>query len=73
MPDTLDLMDVGVFGATGQVGGVMRALLKERNYSLDRVRYFASARSAGTMLPWGDEHITVEGAACLTTISNQAR
>ena len=51
----------------------MRALLKERNYSLDRVRYFASARSAGTMLPWGDEHITVEGAACLTTISNQAR
>ncbi|MGB3014733.1 MAG: aspartate-semialdehyde dehydrogenase [Candidatus Nanopelagicales bacterium] len=56
-------MDVGVFGATGQVGGVMRALLAQRNFPLDRVRYFASARSAGTTLPWGDEQITVEDAA----------
>ncbi|MCB0920225.1 MAG: aspartate-semialdehyde dehydrogenase [Actinobacteria bacterium] len=56
-------MDVGVFGATGQVGGVMRTLLRERNFPLDRVRYFASARSAGTTLPWGDEQITVEDAA----------
>ena len=56
-------MDVGVFGATGQVGGVMRTLLKERNFPLDRVRFFASARSAGTTLPWGDEQITVEDAA----------
>ena len=56
-------MDVGVFGATGQVGGVMRTLLAERNFPLDRVRYFASARSAGTALPWGDEQITVEDAA----------
>ena len=41
----------------------MRTLLAERNFPLDRVRFFASARSAGTTLPWGDEQITVEDAA----------
>ncbi|HQR79258.1 MAG TPA: aspartate-semialdehyde dehydrogenase, partial [Actinomycetota bacterium] len=56
-------MEIGVFGATGQVGGVMRALLAQRNFPLDRVRFFASARSAGTTLPWGDQQITVEDAA----------
>ena len=40
-------MRVGVFGATGQVGGVMRALLAERSFPVTEVRYFASARSAG--------------------------
>jgi len=39
---------VGVFGATGQVGGVMRTLLAERNFPIASIRYFASARSAGT-------------------------
>ncbi|WP_145808800.1 aspartate-semialdehyde dehydrogenase [Kribbella amoyensis] len=56
-------MRVGVFGATGQVGGVMRELLVERKFPLDQVRYFASARSAGTQLPFGDEKITVEDSA----------
>ncbi|MCU0279160.1 MAG: aspartate-semialdehyde dehydrogenase [Candidatus Nanopelagicales bacterium] len=56
-------MDVGVFGATGQVGGVMRALLAQRNFPLDRVRFFASARSAGTTLAWGLEQVVVEDAA----------
>ena len=41
----------------------MRALLAQRNFPLDRVRFFASARSAGTTLPWGDQQITVEDAA----------
>ncbi|MGI3786396.1 MAG: aspartate-semialdehyde dehydrogenase [Janthinobacterium lividum] len=53
-------MRVGVFGATGQVGGVMRALLAERGFPLEQVRFFASARSAGTTLPWGDGEIVVE-------------
>jgi aspartate-semialdehyde dehydrogenase len=53
-------MRVGVFGATGQVGGVMRALLAERGLALEQVRFFASARSAGTTLPWGDGEIVVE-------------
>ncbi len=38
---------VGVVGATGQVGGVMRKLLAERQFPVSELRYFASARSAG--------------------------
>ena len=53
-------MRVGVFGATGQVGGVMRTLLAERSFPLDDVRFFASARSAGSKLPWAGGEVTVE-------------
>ena len=53
---------VGVVGATGQVGGVMRSILAERAFPVREVRYFASARSAGRTLPWGDREITVEDA-----------
>ncbi len=56
-------MHVGVFGATGQVGNVMRTLLAERNFPVTSIRYFASARSAGTQLPWRDEQVTVEDIA----------
>ena len=56
-------MHVGVFGATGQVGNVMRTLLAEREFPVTSIRYFASARSAGKQLPWGDEQITVEDIA----------
>ena len=41
-------LTVAVVGATGQVGAVMRRLLDERDFPLDEIRYFASARSAGT-------------------------
>ncbi|MCF8527570.1 MAG: aspartate-semialdehyde dehydrogenase [Candidatus Nanopelagicales bacterium] len=54
---------VGVVGATGQVGAVMRRLLDERDFPLSQIRYFASARSAGTTLPWRGEQIVVEDAA----------
>ncbi|MEE4024498.1 aspartate-semialdehyde dehydrogenase [Gordonia sp. PKS22-38] len=54
---------IGVVGATGQVGGVMRALLAERKFPADEVRFFASSRSAGKKLPWGDGEIVVEDAA----------
>src|SRR3954451_12503045 len=53
-------LNVGVFGATGQVGGVMRTLLAERDFPAASVRYLASARSAGTRLPWRDGEIEVE-------------
>ena len=53
-------MRVGVFGATGQVGGVMRRLLEERQFPINEVRFFASARSAGRRLPWGDDEVVVE-------------
>ncbi|MGD7788714.1 aspartate-semialdehyde dehydrogenase [Propionibacteriaceae bacterium Y1700] len=53
-------MHVGVFGATGQVGGVMRTLLAESSLPITSIRYFASARSAGTKLPWKDQEVVVE-------------
>ena len=56
-------MNVGVFGATGQVGGVMRALLDERSFPVDDLRFFASSRSAGSTIVWRDRTITVEDAA----------
>jgi aspartate-semialdehyde dehydrogenase len=56
-------MRIGVFGATGQVGGVMRTLLAERGFPVDDIRFFASARSAGATLPWADGEVTVEDTA----------
>jgi aspartate-semialdehyde dehydrogenase len=41
----------------------MRALLEERSFPIDEIRYFASARSAGTTLPFKGQPITVEDAA----------
>ncbi|MDR1293524.1 MAG: aspartate-semialdehyde dehydrogenase [Bifidobacteriaceae bacterium] len=51
---------VAVVGATGQVGGVMRRLLAERDFPVAQVRFFASARSAGVSLPWAGREVTVE-------------
>ena len=47
---SLTAMRVGVVGATGQVGSVMRAVLEERDFPVDEIRYFASARSVGPTL-----------------------
>jgi len=54
---------VGVVGATGQVGAVMRRLLTERGLAMSQIRFFASARSAGSTLPWDGGQIVVEDAA----------
>jgi len=56
-------MRIGVVGATGQVGGVMRHLLIERGFPVDEIRFFASARSAGSTLEFAGRSITVEDAA----------
>ena len=56
-------MHVGIVGATGQVGGVMRTLLAERNFPVTSLRLFASARSAGKAIEWNGRDITVEDAA----------
>jgi aspartate-semialdehyde dehydrogenase len=56
-------MRVGIVGATGQVGGVMRAVLAERQFPVDQLRLFASSRSAGRKLPWSDGELVVEDAA----------
>ena len=55
-------MSVGVVGATGQVGTLVRQLLRDRDFPVADMRFFASARSAGTSLPWGDSEILVEDA-----------
>ena len=57
------LVNLGVVGATGQVGAVMRQVLLERDFPVGELRFFASARSAGTTLNWGDREILVEDAA----------
>ena len=51
---------LGVVGATGQVGVAMRQILLERGFPVEEVRFFASSRSAGTVLPFGDRRVTVE-------------
>ena len=55
-------MEIAVVGATGQVGGVMRALLAERAFPLERVRFMASARSAGRHLAFNGSEVAVEDA-----------
>jgi aspartate-semialdehyde dehydrogenase len=54
---------VGVVGATGLVGGMMRELLAERDFPLASLRLFASARSAGTKIDFKGQQIVVEDAA----------
>ena len=56
-------MRVGIVGATGQVGGVMLAILEERNFPVTELRLFASARSAGRTMTWKGTEITIEDAA----------
>ena len=56
-------MNIGVVGATGQVGSVVRELLEQRKYPIESIRFFASARSAGSTLPWKGEQVLVEDMA----------
>lgn len=56
-------MKIGIVGATGQVGVAMRQILLERDFPADEVRFFASARSAGRTLAFGDREVVVEDAA----------
>jgi aspartate-semialdehyde dehydrogenase len=57
------MVSIGVVGATGQVGQVMRTLLEERDFPASSVRFFASARSQGKKLPFRGQEIEVEDAA----------
>jgi aspartate-semialdehyde dehydrogenase len=58
---------VAVVGATGQVGGVLRRLLQEREFPVASIRFFASARSAGTTLPFAGVDVPVEDVAATAT------
>jgi aspartate-semialdehyde dehydrogenase len=56
-------LNIGVVGATGQVGTVMRRILEERDFPVHSIRFFASARSAGSTLPFKGVDVVVEDAA----------
>lgn len=56
-------LNVGIVGATGQVGGKMLDLLRERAFPVEHLRLFASARSAGRKIRWNGVEHSVEDAA----------
>ena len=58
MSNPLENARIGIIGATGAVGTLTLRLLAERGYK--NVRAFASARSAGKELPFGDGKLIVE-------------
>ena len=57
------MLTVGIVGATGVVGGVLRSVLVERGFPVKQLRAFASSRSAGRHVSWGDGEVLVEDAA----------
>ena len=54
---------IGIVGATGMVGEIIRSILAERDFPVGSLRLFASARSAGRRRSWKDQEIVVEDAA----------
>ena len=52
------MKSVGILGATGAVGREMLKVLYERKFPVGKLKLFASARSAGTKMLFGDEEIT---------------
>jgi aspartate-semialdehyde dehydrogenase len=54
---------IGIVGATGMVGEIMRSILAERDFPVGSLRLFASARSAGRRRSWKDQEVVVEDAA----------
>ncbi|MHB8189459.1 MAG: aspartate-semialdehyde dehydrogenase [Ferrimicrobium sp.] len=57
------VLSIGVVGATGQVGSVMRTILAERQVPIRSIRFFASSRSAGRTLDFRGSRIVVEDVA----------
>lgn len=51
---------VALVGATGAVGRIMRQLLEARNLPVERYRFLASARSAGSTITFQGKPIVVE-------------
>jgi len=53
-------LTIGVVGATGAVGRKMQEVLAERNLPIEKLRLFASEKSAGTTLEFMGKEVTVE-------------
>lgn len=57
-------LKIGVVGATGQVGQVMRDLLAaDPGFDIEQLRFFATSRSAGKELDFKGQKIVVEDTA----------
>lgn len=54
--------NIGIVGATGLVGEMMRRIIAERDFPVGELRLFASARSAGRVISWQGRDIIVEDA-----------
>ena len=52
-------MRVAVVGATGAVGSTMLGVMRERSFPASEVVPFASERSAGRSIDWGDRNLAV--------------
>ncbi len=52
-------MKIGLVGATGEVGRMMLTCLLEQNIKIDELVLFASKKSAGSKLEFGDSILTV--------------
>ncbi|WP_028659761.1 aspartate-semialdehyde dehydrogenase [Nocardioides insulae] len=55
-------VNIGIVGATGQVGVAMRQILAERDFPVGEIRFFSSPRSAGKVLEYAGRQVTVENA-----------
>ncbi len=53
-------MRVAVVGATGAVGSTILGVMRERSFAADEVVPFASERSAGRTIDWGEADLTVQ-------------
>ena len=53
-------MRVAVVGATGAVGSTMLGVMRERDFPVDEVVPFASERSAGRVVDFGERDLTVQ-------------
>ncbi|MEW6522407.1 MAG: aspartate-semialdehyde dehydrogenase [Bacillota bacterium] len=52
-------VNVGIVGATGLVGDMTASILRERHFPVEDMRFFASARSAGRRLNFGDRELDI--------------
>ena len=50
---------IAVVGATGAVGTIIRQLLEARKFPFQKMKFVASARSAGKKIPFAGQEITV--------------
>ena len=56
-------VNIGIVGATGEVGQKILQILDERDYPVNDLRVFASPDSAGKQITWRDQEYTLENGS----------